>query len=62
MEKAIGERFACTSQTKTADDDDDEDENDSEMRLKTYKPWAKLSWPFGPQPFQDIKSPKHSLS
>jgi hypothetical protein len=26
MEKAIGERFACTSNQETAENDDDEDE------------------------------------
>jgi hypothetical protein len=39
--------FTCTRHPKTAEDDDDEDEKDSEMTLNGYKPWAKLSCPFG---------------
>jgi len=43
MEKAIGERFACTSTRKTAEDDDDE--KDSHMTLIDHAGASAMNGP-----------------
>ena len=50
MEKASDGSFARITRKTAEDDDDEEDEKDWGMALNRYqgKPWAELSWPFGP--------------